>query len=70
MKVDKNIPIPRNKHSYPLKDMEIGDSFFVEVKNNAEKHTVRSSVNYTGGLLGHKYATRSVENGIRIWRIE
>ena len=70
MKIDKNVPIPNNRKYYPLKDMLIGDSFFVATKNEIEKTNARSAAASAGIRHGRKYVSRSVKGGIRIWRTE
>ncbi len=73
--IDKDIPIPSIKHDrtstiYPLKEMGIGDSFFVPDKITGKKTTVRSTVIATSKRIGIKIVTRRVEGGLRVWRIE
>jgi hypothetical protein len=68
-KLDDNIPIPpkQNKGSrpwkYPLRTMAIGQSFFVPDKKTAN----------IGGCLKNvkdrKFVMRSVDGGVRVWRI-
>jgi hypothetical protein len=62
IQVDKGIPIPKyNKSKYPFGEMEIGDSFFLARK--AFRLT-----SYYGNKFGMTFISRTVENGIRIWR--
>ena len=69
MKINKNIPIPDNKvrRSYPYKDMEIGDSFYIDglglsvVCNNNYRY---------GKKLGMRFIARSENEGVRVWRTE
>jgi hypothetical protein len=67
--IEKGIPVPRRgtARTYPFHEMEVGDSFFVKDGN----------ANYIGGAArqyahhtGRKYATRKVEGGVRVWRVE
>jgi hypothetical protein len=71
-KIEKGVPlIPRpggrTGSKYPLDEMEVGDSFLVEggtVKNLS--CTIRAHAKKVGG----KFATRTVEGGVRVWRTE
>ena len=75
-KIDKNIEMP-TALLYPFKDMEVGDSFFIEAKDKKEAQSFRLKAMgaarqyvYKSQSKDLKYVTRYVENGIRIWRIK
>ena len=66
-KIDKGIPIPRpGTAKYPLDEMEIGDSIFIEGKKSDRFGSVIAF------YKPKKFVTRTVEEngakGIRIWR--
>ena len=66
--IEKNVPIPLGHAAakYPLREMEIGDSFFVPGIGKASDF----SASYMAGKrLGRKFTIRAVEGGIRVWRI-
>lgn len=81
--IDKGVPIPRIKgprggSKYPFATMEIGDSFMVrftdeEVKGSST-HSIRARLIAAAWRisvhqkLGHKFVTRVVEGGVRVWR--
>lgn len=70
IKIDKGVPIPPAKRGvgirkYPFPDMEVGDSFFTESK----QETVGSSVTIYARFNNVKFATRSENGGTRVWRI-
>lgn len=78
-KIDTDIPMPvrpaQNTASYPFKDLEIGQSFFVALKAgemplNAAAIRART---YWQHRLGTKYASRTVTEdgvkGLRFWRL-
>jgi len=73
--IEKDIPIPSISHKnrpstiYPLKQMEIGDSFFVPDNDKGKKSTVRSAVLVIAKRIGIKIVTRKVEGGLRVWRV-
>lgn len=71
IKIDKGVPIPTSrwsgaKRKYPFPDMEIGDSFFTDTK----QETVGSSVATYAKFNNKKFTTRSENGGTRVWRIE
>uniref|UniRef100_A0A6M3LZ78 Uncharacterized protein n=1 Tax=viral metagenome TaxID=1070528 RepID=A0A6M3LZ78_9ZZZZ len=73
-KIDKNIPIP-SKLKYPFGEMEIGDSFEIDVGEDSTEHvsaTTREAIwrfRKNHPLL--KFSLRTIdEKHIRCWRIE
>lgn len=63
----------RNSCKYPFREMEIGDSFFVP----AEEITVRklvqrmsTAVSRAARNTGCKFAVRSDDAGVRVWRVQ
>ena len=68
-KIDKNVPIEGLKHfRYPMKLMEIGDSFFVPDHDLAKGYDPRRSAYRWGKRYGKKFSGLKVEGGIRVWR--
>lgn len=64
---------------YPFEDMEVGDSFFYPATDgdSARKRMAASTLNYGKrrakwfpGEAPRKYSIRSVEGGLRVWRVE
>lgn len=76
MKIEKGVPIPEQgenrKMKYPWRQMEVGDSFFIECdvyKANSVLSAARSwSYRNTDGLS--QFARREEDNGYRFWRIK
>ena len=64
-KIEKNIPIPNIK--YPFAELEIGDSFYVEGGRNVTS-AVRVAAFTFAKKTNTSFVTRTVENGVRIWR--
>lgn len=71
--IDKNIPLPvierpqlvtRNS-KYPWTKMEINDSFFVK---DVKIKNFSGSAYAAGKRTGHKFAVRSMDGGVRVWR--
>lgn len=74
--IDKDrIPIPapatgpkRGKtFKYPFHELEVGESFFVE---NLQSRNLGGSVTYASKVLGRKFTTRTMDGGVRVWRVE
>jgi len=63
MKIEKNILIP-SMSKYPINEMEIGDSFFLENRESAP-----IGVYNTARRSGAKVTLRKEGNGYRVWRI-
>ena len=67
-KIEKNIPLVEHglssNWSTLAKQMEVGDSVLVETRNKATNiaNKLRKS--------GYKPVTRSVDGGIRVWKME
>jgi hypothetical protein len=71
--IEKNVEIPeaRIRNNHPYKEMEIGDSFFVE---NGKLARVCNNNYRMQKLLGCKFIARSEQSGdvkgVRVWRTE
>ena len=73
MKIDRKFPIPTSKgigapRKYPFLDMDVGDSVFFEGKKIPCKEYTAAQA--AGSRTGVKFAARTVDGGLRIWRIE
>ena len=79
-KVDKNIPIPaihtkKSKYDFPFAHMDINDSFLIEETKDNEVAIIRGSLLYALKKFNKqnnsniRIATRTVPDGIRVWRI-
>lgn len=70
IKIEKSIPLPDkrslNNNKYPYKEMDVGDSFIVSGKKVAN---ISSSSRYWHRKTGFTFICRTVEGGVRIWRI-
>jgi hypothetical protein len=66
--IENSVPIPSNKKcKYPFSSMEIGQSIFVE--DAKMKGNLHQASKMHGKSLGKKFIARSIDNGLRIWRI-
>lgn len=70
IKIDKDIPFPermnKGKSMYPFAAMKIGDSFLVPFEN---RNRVSVAMVTANRKIGKKFASKKVEDGIRVWRI-
>ena len=69
IEVSKEFPLPevRKKNVYPYKQMDVGDSFFLE---NTKKQIVFNNNYRASKTLGMKFTARVEGDGVRVWRIE
>jgi len=79
--IEKNIPLkPRQygAHKYPFREMEVGDSFYVVAwKEHASAEELRillrrlaAAYQYIKKTTNKKFAVRTDNNGVRVWRLE
>lgn len=71
MKVESNLPIPSangGKTKYPIRTMKPGESFLAEGQKMGGG--AYSSAWTHGRLTGKEFTGRTVEGGVRIWRIK
>lgn len=75
MKIEKGIPIPEitqgqrgRKSMYPFKQMEIGDSVFFEGADSKSKQMAAAKI--YSKRYGIRLIGRTVDGGLRIWRVE
>jgi hypothetical protein len=69
-KIERGIPLPTTtpQHKYPWRHMEIGDSFLVRTRRDAER-ACRSARQYADYYrLPFRTSYRAVSGGHRIWR--
>lgn len=65
IKIEKDIPVPMIwGRKYPFNQMEIGDSFFIEIKT---PHSFSQSTKPLRDK-GWGFTTRKENGGVRIWR--
>ena len=67
--IEKNVKIPSHvtgRMKYPWSEMEIGDSFFIEGKHT--RNITGAAQNY-GSHHNIKFTCRTVDGGVRVWRI-
>lgn len=68
--IEKGVPMPPAKQAidaFGLKQMEISDSFFIEVAKKEEK-ALRNKISLSATRAGMSVSIRAVDGGIRVWR--
>ena len=82
-KIDKAVPTPTERFTaaklranYPFAEMAVGDSFFLDAEHEgmsiyAGSKTPRIAMiaSRFGKKNAKKFSTRSIDGGVRIWRI-
>jgi len=75
-KIEKRIPIPSiksgtQKVKYPWGGMDVGDSFLIKAtdKLKMQANIMQSANRYKKDFPHFKIVTRSIKNGVRVWRI-
>lgn len=70
--IEKHVPIPSGRPSrqrYPHPKLNVGESFFVPVKDNRTEPRVRSAVCMYGLKHDRMFTVKKVDGGVRVWRI-
>jgi hypothetical protein len=65
-KIDDDVPLPRGRGSYPLGELEVGQSFFVPGNTNVAS----LAVNHRPKKFTTRKKTEGGVTGIRVWRVE
>jgi hypothetical protein len=68
-KIEKGIPPPIGKKNgkYPYDKMDVGDSFYIE---GAKITTISASIYHQNKKNKNKFASKTVDSGVRVWRIQ
>lgn len=67
IKIDKGVPVPdrAERHRYPFRRMEVGDSFVVDISF----HRVSNAAYSYGYKTGKQFTVRHTASGTRVWRV-
>ena len=72
--IDRNVPMVHitkpKREIYPFSQLKIGDSFFVPAKDRGAIPRARVAASYWAKENNRKLVSRSVEGGVRIWRVK
>ena len=79
-KIEKGIPLPKRKIPGKwldiIEDMEVRDSFLIPIIDRKQIEQIAKSFRasmllaFKSGRIDMKFVTRTVEGGLRVWRIE
>ncbi len=71
MKIEKGIapPSKKIKVAYIFADTELNDSVFFDGELMGSQSAAAFAARLTGRKYGRKFTTRSIDGGVRIWRI-
>lgn len=77
VQIDKHVPLPpvhqpekNTKWSiYPIKNLEIGDSFAVKAADKKTYSGIYSALKKVAAVHGIRIAVRANTGGFRVWRI-
>lgn len=70
IEIEKDVPLPTlraDRNRYPFAEMAVGDSFLVSGERSPQKAS--SACVWTAKKDGRKYVSRTVEGGVRVWRV-
>ena len=72
-KIKSDVPIPNikrgRKAKYPLRQLDVGDSFSVSLDGKKLTH-IRGAIFGYAGKLGIKITSQVQENTLTIWRVK
>lgn len=66
--IETGIPLPQKRESYEFASLCVGDSVFYEGQNSQGK-AVKAAFSH-GNYHGKKFSARTMDGGVRIWRVE
>ena len=70
-KIDSGVPIPEHhRASYPFHQMEVGQSFYVDIEQKPRSAVRRSAAAANSRMRPKRFVTRAEANGVRVWRVE
>lgn len=68
VKIDSNVPLPESRGTYPLDQLEVGDSFSVPVEKT---QSLRSTVYlFNKTHPDKKFTVKSKGGETRVWRLK
>lgn len=76
-KIERDIPLPPRKplgrqagvSKYPFRTMAVGDSFFVAATGKGIRKAFSRLTSSAQAAKPFKFSVRTLDNGVRIWRI-
>ena len=68
MQIEKNVPMPNARTDYPYKYMEVGDSVLID-HSCGNLGAAQAYAHVYGRQAGRKFRTRTIPEGLRVWRV-
>jgi len=73
--IETNVPLPHRRHRSKEKygyvdEMNIGDSIFFINETRQTLSALMGAIAYRSRTDGKKFATRTMDGGLRIWRLK
>ncbi len=65
--IERDVPIPNRRRTYPFDQMGVGESVLVPATKG---HSARTCMFSTARKTGKKFISRTLPEGVRIWRVE
>ena len=66
VEIEIGVPLPAGRRKYPFRELGVEESFLVR----GGKAVILSNLaNRYGKKLGRKYVVRTVDGGVRVWRV-
>jgi hypothetical protein len=66
-KVEKGVPIPSNRPTYPFAQLQVGDSFAAPL---AKHGSLRTLATWYGKEWSRRFVCRRAGKGVRVWRVK
>ena len=72
IRIETNVPIPQANGGryrackYPWRELRPGDSFYVAKGN---RNSINAGVRNWSAKLGAKFTVRTMDGGVRVWRV-
>jgi hypothetical protein len=76
IKIETGVPVPTRatrKSKYPFREMEVGNSFFVNDKdevNRTQQKLSAAAAMFCKKNPAYKFKTQTFDTGVRIWRVK
>lgn len=78
LRIDKNVPMPTGRKvnreqdgrvKHPIRILEVGESYFTDVSQDAAKQAVFQATKHTGYTYSRRKVVEDGVSGYRIWRV-
>lgn len=68
----KPLPPPRSREKYPFHKLEVGECFVIKCAKEFRRSVQQnlSAISRKPSLRGKVFATRTLANGVGVWRVQ